>query len=631
MRRSPAETPSTSTPRRAATRSSSPSCSRAGTTDDLPPSVANAVLGRAARLDDDARRLVELVSVVPRRVPHVDRSTPCCPAGRSPPRSRSGGSCSRSTRPTFASGTSSRRNAISVEPADGRPPAAPRRDPRRPCWRPRPTRPRSSTTPRRRARTTSSPTMRWSRRDGPRPSTRTARRSRTTAVRPTSSTGSRSPIRRPCSRSSRSSPTSSPGSTTPLPRSSARSRSTPSLGDEEASAGARAPSRGCAGTRATAPPPGAPRSRRSRSSSRSASRSSSPAPTAASPSSRCSPRIRGGARVGREGARARHPARRRQRRARTRSSTSAARRSTSITATRRPLLEAHAVADAAGDRHEAVRALINLGYSLMCWVQPDASRRTPSAPSPTPRSTRCTRSRRTPPLTLAWLRLRAGDWDEAESVSQARARAGRHRLPAAREDRARRARRSAGRSGRGRAARRPCRPGPPRGRAAAQVPVIELTSERALTAGAPMPTERIRRSIEDVQARGRLVGWGSLRRRRLGRGGGHRRSRSTGRTRRSTRRCSARDWLGAADAFGAVGWTYDRALMLSLLDDEQSLVEAIEIAREPRGRAADAPRGPTPARARAERPARAAGGDAGEPGRPHCPRSSRCSRSSRAA
>ncbi len=40
-----------------------------------------------------------------------------------------------------------------------------------------------------------------------------------------------------------------------------------------------------------------------------------------------------------------------------------------------------------------------------------------------------------------------------------------------------------------------------------------------------------------------------------------------------------RDWLEAADAFGEVGWTYDRALMLSLLDDEEALVEAIEIAR----------------------------------------------------
>jgi len=36
--------------------------------DELPPSIANAVVGRAARLGEDARRLVELVSVVPGRV-----------------------------------------------------------------------------------------------------------------------------------------------------------------------------------------------------------------------------------------------------------------------------------------------------------------------------------------------------------------------------------------------------------------------------------------------------------------------------------------------------------------------------------------------------------------------------------
>jgi DNA-binding NarL/FixJ family response regulator len=40
-----------------------------------------------------------------------------------------------------------------------------------------------------------------------------------------------------------------------------------------------------------------------------------------------------------------------------------------------------------------------------------------------------------------------------------------------------------------------------------------------------------------------------------------------------------RDWRAAADAFGELGWVYDRALMLSLLDDETALVEAIQIAR----------------------------------------------------
>jgi hypothetical protein len=41
----------------------------------------------------------------------------------------------------------------------------------------------------------------------------------------------------------------------------------------------------------------------------------------------------------------------------------------------------------------------------------------------------------------------------------------------------------------------------------------------------------------------------------------------------------AADWQGAADAFGAVGWCYDRALMLSVLDAREALVEAVDIAR----------------------------------------------------
>src|SRR5262245_17017771 len=39
-----------------------------GAADEPPPSVAHAVVGRAARLDERSRRLVELVSVVPNRV-----------------------------------------------------------------------------------------------------------------------------------------------------------------------------------------------------------------------------------------------------------------------------------------------------------------------------------------------------------------------------------------------------------------------------------------------------------------------------------------------------------------------------------------------------------------------------------
>jgi DNA-binding NarL/FixJ family response regulator len=42
---------------------------------------------------------------------------------------------------------------------------------------------------------------------------------------------------------------------------------------------------------------------------------------------------------------------------------------------------------------------------------------------------------------------------------------------------------------------------------------------------------------------------------------------------------AAGDWLRAADALGAIGWPYDRALALSRLDDEDALVEALELAR----------------------------------------------------
>lgn len=39
------------------------------------------------------------------------------------------------------------------------------------------------------------------------------------------------------------------------------------------------------------------------------------------------------------------------------------------------------------------------------------------------------------------------------------------------------------------------------------------------------------------------------------------------------------DWAGAAAAFGKAGWDHDRALMLSLLDDQASLADALTICR----------------------------------------------------
>ena len=110
-------------------------------------------------------------------------------------------------------------------------------------------------------------------------------------------------------------------------------------------------------------------------------------------------------------------------------------------------------------------------------------------------------------------------------------------------------------------------------------PVLELATEWALTRGAPMPTERLRaarrrdpaaRTASAAGARLRIAAWAAV----------------AGIDVEFDQPMSVpyaamlrRDWRRAADAFGDVGWAYDRALMLSLLDDEEALVEAIEIAR----------------------------------------------------
>jgi DNA-binding CsgD family transcriptional regulator len=107
---------------------------------------------------------------------------------------------------------------------------------------------------------------------------------------------------------------------------------------------------------------------------------------------------------------------------------------------------------------------------------------------------------------------------------------------------------------------------------------LELQVERALTSDAPLPVERFD-AIE------RIVGPQAL-------GAGA----MAGRVAASAAVCGlpvrfsgkapaphaamiARDWQGAADAFAAVGWHHDQALLLSLLDTEDALCEALDLAR----------------------------------------------------
>ena len=121
-------------------------------------------------------------------------------------------------------------------------------------------------------------------------------------------------------------------------------------------------------------------------------------------------------------------------------------------------------------------------------------------------------------------------------------------------------------------------------------PVLELQIEWALTRGGPMPLERFDAVVEKYEPQRRLTA-GAARGSAPGPPSPASTASRASRSPRSLAAMARRDWQAAADAFGAVGWSYDRALMLSLLDDEASLTEAIEIARETRCRAARAARG----------------------------------------
>ncbi len=243
------------------------------------------------------------------------------------------------------------------------------------------------------------------------------------------------------------------------------------------------------------------------------------------------------------------------------------------------LLEAHAVADAAGDRHEATRALVNLGYSLMRWVQPAPARRaTEQALAYAQEHEVHTLAGYTRTM-LAWLRMRAGEWDEPERIvrgemersatipqlfaktvlAELAVRRGAPDAAALLDELAARADRA--------------------GELQRIAPVLELVTERALTSGEPLPTARFEELVGELGHEGMGAGWGAACIVAW--------AAVAGVDVDSDRPLPAPyaamvegDWSAAADAFGEVGWIYDRALMLSLLDDEAALREALEVARE---------------------------------------------------
>jgi tetratricopeptide (TPR) repeat protein len=241
------------------------------------------------------------------------------------------------------------------------------------------------------------------------------------------------------------------------------------------------------------------------------------------------------------------------------------------------LLEAHAVADAAGEREEAMRAYGNLGYTLMCWVQPESASRYLQQSLAYAREHEVYNLAPYFALNLAWLQLRAGEWDEAERAISVELERGSSAVAsvakivltelAIRRGDPDASERLADVTAQSDSTEDLQRVGP----------VLELATEWALTSGAPVPTERFERIVDQIRPRGTLSGcrptrvaaWAAL----------------AGIDVDLDQPMSAphaamarRDWAAAAEAFGQVGWTYDRALMLSLLDDEESLREADRIA-----------------------------------------------------
>jgi DNA-binding CsgD family transcriptional regulator/tetratricopeptide (TPR) repeat protein len=243
------------------------------------------------------------------------------------------------------------------------------------------------------------------------------------------------------------------------------------------------------------------------------------------------------------------------------------------------LLDAFAVADRACVPHEAGRALLNLGYTLMSWVRPE-----PALHYAQQAFVYCEEHEMHSlgdyaTAMIAWLRARSGEWAEAEelargvvdrseSVLQIVAKTVLVELAVRRGDpdatvRLADVREQAGRTGE---LQRLC-------------PVFELGAESALVGAAPMPKAELAGSLAFLEEeRGDLSGVSAA---RLGAWAA-----VAGLDVDVDASASApfaamtrRDWARAADAFGEVGWDYDRALMLSLTDDEELLVEAIGIAR----------------------------------------------------
>jgi DNA-binding CsgD family transcriptional regulator/tetratricopeptide (TPR) repeat protein len=240
-----------------------------------------------------------------------------------------------------------------------------------------------------------------------------------------------------------------------------------------------------------------------------------------------------------------------------------------------PLEDARARADAAEDWYEAARATGNLGHILLGWGFPREAAPYLDDAVAHAAEHEVRNMQSYAEVTRAWLRLRAGRWDDAERVATAEASGGRsvssllartvlaelavRRGDADADERLQLLDAEAQRAG----------------DLQRIVPVLELMTERAILQGSRPPIERLRRVIDSSPDEGRWV----IRLHAIAAMAGLDVPAETLPETSPYALVARRDWVEAANAFGEAGWPYDRALMLLCSASVSGLTEALALAR----------------------------------------------------
>jgi hypothetical protein len=173
------------------------------------------------------------------------------------------------------------------------------------------------------------------------------------------------------------------------------------------------------------------------------------------------------------------------------------------------LLEAHKLADAAGEREDATRALGNLGYVLMSWARPEPALRYAQRALDYAETYEVHTYVSYVKTGIAWMRLRNGQWDEAERTARSEIARGMTIVQLLANTVLAELAELAVRRGDADALDRVAdleahasRAGEPQ----RLMPVIELQTELALTSGAPVLAERFEQLAGQMRENGGLRG-----------------------------------------------------------------------------------------------------------------------------